>query len=94
MVYLLYPSILLVYDLYDKPLFAGASASSIYNPKKNYDPDQFGGGNEESINKMLSNDRFGITTSKAFHGADKTQVCKKKNYNYLICLPSIVIVTL
>ncbi|CAG8432801.1 11481_t:CDS:2 [Diversispora eburnea] len=48
-------------------------ASSIYNPKKNYDSDQFGGGNEESINKMLNNDRFGIN-SKVFQGADKTQV--------------------
>ncbi|CAG8555980.1 3309_t:CDS:2, partial [Acaulospora colombiana] len=61
-----------VYDLYDKPLFAGSSSSSIYNPKKAYDSDQFGGGNEESINRMLSVDRFGIA-SKGFQGTDKNQ---------------------
>nr|CAG8497330.1 10790_t:CDS:10 [Entrophospora candida] len=47
------------YDLYDKPLFAGSSASSIYKPKKDYDSDKFGGGNVEDINKMLSVDKFG-----------------------------------
>ncbi|CAG8654391.1 1594_t:CDS:10 [Acaulospora morrowiae] len=61
-----------VYDLYDKPLFAGSSSSSIYNPKRAYDSDQYGGGNEESINRMLSVDRFGIA-SKGFQGADKNQ---------------------
>ncbi|CAJ0640520.1 10006_t:CDS:2, partial [Entrophospora sp. SA101] len=47
------------YDLYDKPLFAGSSASSIYKPKKDYDSDKFGGGNVEDINKILSVDKFG-----------------------------------
>ncbi|CAG8535861.1 6178_t:CDS:10 [Cetraspora pellucida] len=61
-----------VYDLYDKPLFASSSSTSIYNPKKNYDTDQYGGGDEESINRMLSVDRFGIA-SKGFQGADKSQ---------------------
>ncbi|CAG8437635.1 5724_t:CDS:2, partial [Scutellospora calospora] len=61
-----------VYDLYDKPLFASSSSTSIYNPKKNFDPDQYGGGDEESINRMLSVDRFGIA-SKGFQGADKSQ---------------------
>nr|CAG8515403.1 5292_t:CDS:10 [Entrophospora candida] len=56
------------YDLYDKPLFAGSSASSIYKPKKDYDSDKFGGGNVEDINKMLSVDKFG---TKVFQGADK-----------------------
>ncbi|CAG8688636.1 2153_t:CDS:2, partial [Racocetra fulgida] len=62
-----------VYDLYDKPLFASSSSTSIYNPKKNYDTDQYGGGDEESINRMLSVDRFGIA-SKGFQGADKSRV--------------------
>ncbi|CAJ0768766.1 24188_t:CDS:2, partial [Entrophospora sp. SA101] len=56
------------YDLYDKPLFAGSSASSIYKPKKDYDSDKFGGGNVEDINKILSVDKFG---TKVFQGADK-----------------------
>ncbi|RIB28610.1 SKIP/SNW domain-containing protein [Gigaspora rosea] len=61
-----------VYDLYDKPLFASSSVTSIYNPKKSYDTDQYGGGDEESVNRMLSVDRFGIA-SKGFQGADKSQ---------------------
>ncbi|CAG8807106.1 25015_t:CDS:2, partial [Racocetra persica] len=61
-----------VYDLYDKPLFASSSSTSIYNPKKNYDTDQYGGGDEESINRILSVDRFGIA-SKGFQGADKSR---------------------
>ncbi|KAG9296309.1 hypothetical protein G9A89_014901 [Geosiphon pyriformis] len=61
------------YDLYDKPLFASSSISSIYNPKKNYDPDLFGGGNEEEIVQKLSVDKFGIT-SKGFQGADPSQI--------------------
>jgi len=40
------------YDLYDKPLFAGSSANMIYNPKKSYDPDLFGG--EEGIKQLLA----------------------------------------
>ncbi|CAG8705989.1 15043_t:CDS:10, partial [Funneliformis caledonium] len=59
------------YDLYDKPLFAGTSSSSIYKPKKEYDSDLYGGGNADNINKMLSVDRFGIT--KGFQGADIAQ---------------------
>jgi hypothetical protein len=53
-------------------LFAGASSSSIYRPKKEYDSDLYGGGNAESVNKMLNVDRFGIT--KGFQGADTAHV--------------------
>jgi SNW domain-containing protein 1 len=50
-------------------LFSGSSANTIYNPKKTFDSDQFGGGSEESINKMLGVDRFGLGM-KGFQGAD------------------------
>ncbi|CAG8468967.1 11662_t:CDS:2 [Ambispora gerdemannii] len=61
------------YDLYDKPLFASSAVSNIYNPKKNYDPDMFGGGDEQEIVQKLSTEnRFGLT-SKGFSGADPNQ---------------------
>ncbi|ORY00480.1 hypothetical protein K493DRAFT_278710 [Basidiobolus meristosporus CBS 931.73] len=62
------------YNLYDKPLFTGSSANSIYKIKQNTDSELYGGGNEEEINKMLKQDRFGKELgSRGFKGTEGAQ---------------------
>jgi len=64
------------YDVYDKPLFnAAATSASIYKVRKSKNDDQFGGGTEEGIAKMLKVDRFGKTTgaNRGFLGADQSE---------------------
>ncbi|KAJ1983687.1 mRNA splicing protein [Dimargaris verticillata] len=60
------------YNLYDKPLFGGASGSAgIYRPSRGTDSDAYGGGNAEAITEMLQQDRFEhSSTFQGFKGAD------------------------
>lgn len=61
------------YDLYDKPLFAQHLSNSIYRPKGKAESAQYGAGNEEDVEQMLSNKRFGIG-SHGFQGAERQEV--------------------
>lgn len=47
------------YDVYDKPLFRGTAADSIYRPSLGQDSDKYGGGDADEIGQMLGNERFG-----------------------------------
>ena len=63
------------YNLYDKPLFAGSSAAAaIYSGKVNGGND--GEGADEAEERVGRNDRFGLGVgrSKAFEGAEYTEV--------------------
>ncbi|KAJ1920721.1 mRNA splicing protein [Mycoemilia scoparia] len=64
------------FNAYDKPLFNTASRSSIYRPGAGGNSEDFSGKNEERIEKMLSNDRFG-TGFKGFKGADDGSAHKR-----------------
>jgi SNW domain-containing protein 1 len=67
------------YNLYDKPLFHGATAAAaIYKARGNLDAGDdtaFGGGTEEGIGKALDNDRFDLGRAKiGFEGAADQEV--------------------
>jgi SNW domain-containing protein 1 len=55
--------------VYDKPLFAGSSASAIYRPKPS-DDEAYGGAGGEDLDKVLKTARF--KPDKGFSGADGT----------------------
>jgi len=57
------------YGLYDKPLFSGSSAHSIYRPKKEQGDDF--AGTEDDMKRLVNTERF--VPDKGFQGADKGQ---------------------
>jgi len=57
------------YNVYDKPLFKGTSASMLYRPKKNEDTDVYG--DSTSVEKILNTSRF--KPDKDFNGVDRTK---------------------
>ncbi|KXN71976.1 hypothetical protein CONCODRAFT_78063 [Conidiobolus coronatus NRRL 28638] len=58
------------YNIYDKPLFSGSTANSIYKPTRNTDDYE----DQEGVNNMLKQDRFGANlSSRGFKGADPSQ---------------------
>jgi SNW domain-containing protein 1 len=57
------------YNVYDKPLFKGTSASMLYRPKKNEDTDVYG--DSTSVEKILNTSRF--KPDKDFDGVDRTK---------------------
>lgn len=69
------------YGHFDKPLFSGSSAAAaIYRPRgANIDDDgnEVDAGNEDSINKSMQNDRFGLGQAgkgRGFDGADSGEI--------------------
>ena len=65
------------YNLYDKPLFSGSSASAaIYKPRgKNVDDEGYELAEEEAA-KAMKNDRFGLGVAgqRGFEGTDTSEV--------------------
>eukprot|EP01103_Thecamoeba_quadrilineata_P007547 TRINITY_DN17407_c0_g1_i1.p1 TRINITY_DN17407_c0_g1~~TRINITY_DN17407_c0_g1_i1.p1 ORF type:complete len:539 (-),score=151.11 TRINITY_DN17407_c0_g1_i1:101-1717(-) len=57
------------YNVYDKPLFKGTSASMLYRPKKNEDSDMYG--DPSSMEKILNTSRF--KPDKDFDGVDRSK---------------------
>jgi SNW domain-containing protein 1 len=58
------------YNIYDKPLFSGSTANSIYKPTRNTDDYE----DQEGVSNMLKQDRFGANlSSRGFKGADPSQ---------------------
>ncbi|KAH7107637.1 pre-mRNA-processing protein 45 [Auriculariales sp. MPI-PUGE-AT-0066] len=66
------------YNLYDRPLFHGASATAAIYKRGNTNAgndESFGGGTEDGISKALDNDRFGLGVAKnGFEGAADQEV--------------------
>jgi len=67
------------YNLYDRPLFHGASAAAaIYRARSNVvegNDEAYAGGTEEGVSKALENDRFGLGRPKVgFEGASEQEV--------------------
>jgi len=66
------------YNLYDRPLFHGASATAAIYKRGNVgggNDEAFGGGTEDGIGKALDNDRFGLGVAKnGFEGAAEQEL--------------------
>ncbi|RKP37360.1 SKIP/SNW domain-containing protein, partial [Dimargaris cristalligena] len=65
------------YNLYEKPLFAGTGASSIYRPTRPTDGgdggEAFGGGNADTISGLMQKDRFAGNSGVSFRGFQGTE---------------------
>lgn len=57
------------YNVYDKPLFRGSSASQIYRPKKDADSEAYG--NEEEVKSLLEKSAGKFQPDRGFQGAEK-----------------------